>query len=269
MPVANAGSVQLDYERAGAGPPLLLIMGMSGTRLTWGEPFLEALRPHFDTIVYNHRGIGASTRVEAPFTIRELAGDAAALLDALELESAHVMGISMGGMVAQELALAQPARLRSLVLGCTYSGGPGSSRSSPQVWEALAEAMAAGDRERALRVAWEANVSEGFAGDDAAFARFQDIAARMRVAIPVIMAQAQAVLGHDTSARLADVTTPTLVVHGTEDRMIPVSNARMIAGLIPDARLEILDGVGHLFFWEEPLRSAALVREHATAAVAQ
>ena len=265
MPVASAGSIELDYDRRGSGPPLLLIMGMSGTRLHWGDPFLDLLHPDFDTIAYNHRGIGASSRVDGPFTIRDLAEDAAGLLDALELETAHVMGISMGGMVAQELALHHPERLRSLTLGCTYSGGPGSSRASPQVWQAIAEAAAAGDRARAVRLSWEANVSPKFAADDDAYARFEEVLARMRVAIPVIMAQAQAVLGHDTSARLQDIGTPTLVIHGTEDRMIPVENGTMIAGLIPGSRLEVLDGVGHLFFWEQPRRAAELVHEHAAA----
>jgi pimeloyl-ACP methyl ester carboxylesterase len=259
--------MQIDYERSGSGPPLLLIMGMSGSRLTWGEPFLDQLRPDFDTIVYNHRGVGASTRVEEPFTIGDLAEDAAALLDALELESADVMGISMGGMVAQELALAHPERLRSLVLGCTYSGGPGSSRTSGEVWQGIADAMASGDRERAVRTAWEANVSATFAQDDDAYARFNANARQMPVAVAVIMAQAQAILGHDTSGRLAQLSVPTLVVHGTEDQMVPVSNAHMIAGLIPGSRLEILEGVGHLFFWEQPEHSAALVREHTAAAV--
>jgi pimeloyl-ACP methyl ester carboxylesterase len=267
VPVVSAGSVQIEYERSGTGPPLLLIMGMSGSRLTWGEPFLDQLRPDFDTIVYNHRGIGASSRMEQPFTIGDLAEDAARLLDALELQSADVMGISMGGMVAQELALAHPERLRSLVLGCTYSGGPGSSRTSEDVWQGIADAMASGDRERALRTAWEANVSAAFAQDDDAYARFNANARQIPVAVAVIMAQAQAILGHDTSGRLPQLRVPTLVVHGTEDQMVPVSNAHMIAGLIPGSQLEILEGVGHLFFWEQPEDSAALLREHTAATV--
>ena len=82
------------------------------------------------------------------------------------------------------------------------------------------------------------------------------------VAVPVIMAQAQAIGGHDTSARLAEIRVPTLVIHGTEDRMLAASNGELIARAIPGARLQVMDGVGHLFFWEEPERSAALVREH-------
>ncbi len=260
MPLIDAGNVQLSYERSGSGPPLLLIMGLSGTLLHWGEPLMERLRADFETIVYDHRGVGASTRVEAPFSIADLARDAAGLLDALELESAHVMGISMGGMIAQELALARPELLRTLTLGCTYCGGPGSSLP-PQ--PELGAAIMSGDRERAVRAMWEANVSKGFAQDDAGYARFQAIGLERAVAVAVTMEQLSAITRHDTSTRLGALEMPTLVVHGTEDGIIPVENGRMVAGLIPDARLEILPEIGHLFFWELPERSAELVREHA------
>src|SRR5258708_22998082 len=97
------GDIQLDCERSGSGPPLLAIMGMSGTALHWGEPFLEELRRDFEVIAYDHRGVGASTALDGGVTIAEMAEDAAGLLAALELDSADVLGISMGGMVAQEL----------------------------------------------------------------------------------------------------------------------------------------------------------------------
>src|SRR5207244_10911209 len=110
----GVGEIVRDCERSGAGPPLLLIMGMSGTALHWHERFLGPLRRDFEVIAYDHRGVGASSRLEGSLTIAQLAEDAAGLLDALELDSsAHVLGISMGGMVAQELALARPERVRT------------------------------------------------------------------------------------------------------------------------------------------------------------
>jgi 3-oxoadipate enol-lactonase len=235
---------------------------MGGTALSWGEPFLERLRQDFETIVYDHRGVGASSRMEEPFTIAQLAEDAAGLLDALELDSAHVIGISMGGMIAQELALAHPEHVRTLTLGCTYCGGEGSSLSSPEVLQRLAEGMMSGDRERAIRTAWEVNVSADFA-DDPAYATFRANGLERAVAIPVVMAQMQAIAGHDTLARLPQLRMPTLVVHGAADQVIPVENGRLIASQIPGSDLEIFDGVGHLFFWERPERSAELVRERA------
>jgi pimeloyl-ACP methyl ester carboxylesterase len=263
MPTARIGELELDYERSGSGPPLLLIMGMSGTALHWGDAFLDALRREFQLITYDHRGVGASSRLEGALTITQLARDASGLLGALEVAQAHLLGISMGGMVAQELALAQPELVRTLTLGCTYCGGPGSSLTDPEVWRGLAEAMMSGDRERALRAGFAANVSAGMAADPEAFARFRAIAERRPVAVPVIMAQLQACAAHDTYARLPRLQTPTLVAHGTVDRILPFSNGELIASRIAGARLERLEGIGHLFFWEQPEHSAELLCGHA------
>lgn len=264
MPVASIGEIELAYERSGSGPPLLLIMGMSGTALHWGDPFLDALARDFEVITYDHRGVGASSRLEGPVTIVDMAEDAVGLLDALSIDSAHIVGISMGGMIAQELALAHPERVRTLTLGCTYCGGEGSSVMAGDLTRRLVEARISGDRERAVRASWEANVSAALVNDPDAYAHYLAMSQQRAVALPVIMAQAQAVSGHDTSARLSELTMPTLVIHGTADEILPVENGRLVASHIPGSRLEIFEGVGHLFFWERPDRSAELLREHAT-----
>ena len=264
MTLVRIGETELDVERSGVadGTPLLLIMGMSGTALHWGEPFLEQLRRDFDVIAFDHRGVGASTRLGGEITTAQMAADAAALLEALEIESAHVLGISMGGMIAQELVLGWPERVRTLTLGCTYCGGPEGELAPPRVIARLNEAMSSGDRERAIRTGWEVNVSPAFAADDAAWQRFRAIAERRAVAVPVVLAQLRACAAHDTSARLGEVRAPTLVVHGTLDELLPVRNGRVIAELVAGSRLEILEGIGHLFFWERPEQSAELLREH-------
>lgn len=263
MSLVRVGGIELDCERSGSGPPLLMMMGMGGTMLTWGEPFLDALRRDYELIVYDHRGVGASTRLEGPITTVELARDAAGLLDALEIDSAHVLGISMGGMVAQELVLARPELVRTLALGCTYCGGPGSEQTPAAVSARLVEARRSRDRDRALRATWEANVSEQFAADEQALARFLAIGQRRSVTLELLAAQRDAIAGHDTSQRLGEIEQPTLVMHGSADQILPVANGRMIARLIPGARLEVFDGVGHLFFWERTERSAELVRANA------
>jgi len=263
MPLANIGQIELSYDRAGDGPPLLLIMGMSGTMHHWGDAVLEDLRKDFEVIVYDHRDCGDSTKTGKPFTIADLAGDAAGLLEALDMESAHVMGISMGGMIAQELVLAHPERVRALTLGCTYCGGEGSKLASDETMRRLAAGMASGDRERAIRTAWEVNVSPAFAANEDVYATFLARGLRYGLALPVIMEQMRAITEHATSTRLPDVNAPTLVIHGTLDQLLPVENGHMIASLVPGARLEILDGIGHMFFLEEPAHTAKLVREHA------
>jgi 3-oxoadipate enol-lactonase len=264
MPLARVGEIELSYERAGSGPVLLLIMGMSGTFDHWDAGFLEDLRRDFDVIVYDHRGVGSSARLEQdPLTIAQLAEDAAGLLTALQVDAAHVLGISMGGMVAQELALAHPERIDTLTLGCTYCGGEGSALAAEEVMRRLAEGMSSGVRELAVRAAWEANVSPAFAANDDAYTRFLGIGLRRAVPVVTIMAQMRAIAAHDTSTRLPRLRLPTLVIHGALDEMLPVQNGHMIAGLILDSRLEILDGIGHLFFWEQPAHSAELIRAHA------
>jgi 3-oxoadipate enol-lactonase len=262
MPHAAVNGATLFYERRGAGEPLLLIQGMSGTHLAWGEPFLAALGDDLDVVIYNHRGVGESGPQEGPVTTPGMADDAAAMLDALGWETAHVLGISMGGMVAQELALRHPERIRRLVLGCTYPGGAEARLADPALIQELAGAMLSGDRELALRTGFAANLSAAYAADEANWEPFHTMATTLPVPVDVIMAQMQAVVGHDTSARLTSIDKPTLVIHGTEDRMLPMVNGEVIARLIPDTRLEVLEGVGHMFWWEQPERSAALVRAH-------
>jgi 3-oxoadipate enol-lactonase len=251
----------LNYVRRGSGEPMLLIQGMSGNHLSWGEPFLTELERDFDLVAYDHRGVGKSSRVTDPFTIGDLADDAAAVLDALGWDSAHVVGISMGGMVAQELALRHPQRVRTLTLGCTYCGGEGSALTSNEVFAKLAEAMMSGDRDRAIATSYEVNISPGYGADQSAYGTFYEMATALPTPVPVIMLQAQAVQSHDTLSRLGQIVVPTLVIHGTVDEMLPYSNAVLIAARIPGAQLVTLEDVGHMFWWEQPERSAQAIRE--------
>ncbi|HEX3737337.1 MAG TPA: alpha/beta fold hydrolase [Solirubrobacterales bacterium] len=266
MPTVGNAGVELYWERSGSGEPLLLIQGMSGTHLTWGEPFLSRLEADFDCVVFDNRGIGNSAEVGEPFTIAELAADAVAVMDAAGLETAHVLGISMGGMTAQELALAVPERLRTLTLGCTYPGGPGSSLIDPADAGPLLEAFGSGDLDRVFKAAYEVNLSPGFRAEGPHYADFTAMAGALPARQATVQLQIQAIGGHDTQARLAEIGAPTLVVHGTEDKMIPVANGELIASLIPGAKLEILEGVGHMFWWEQPEHSAELLRAHALGA---
>ncbi len=267
MPTVEVAGLELNYERGGSGEPLLLIQGMSANHLAWGERFRPLLEEHFEVIAFDNRGMGLSGRVSEAFSIAEMAADTAGLLDALELESAHVMGISMGGMIAQELALAQPERLRSLTLGCTYCGGDGSQLMDPADFQGLVEAMASGDQDRVFQAMYELNLSPGFRAEESSYAEFAEMAAKLPAPREVIGFQLQAIVAHNTSERLPRLTVPTLVLHGTVDRVLGVANGRQIASLIPDARLETFDEVGHMLWWEQPGRTASLVREHALAAV--
>jgi 3-oxoadipate enol-lactonase len=260
---ADLGDRQLSYVRRGSGAPLLLIMGMAGHLGLWREDFLARLDSDFDIVAFDNRGIGDSTDVPGPFTIAELADDAVALLDAIGWDSAHVFGISMGGMIAQELVVSHPDRVRRLVLGCTYCGGPRTNPMAPGPMRMMT-AMNSGNIEEALRAGFEANLSPAWTADDAHWQDFHDIALAARVPVPVVLRQAQAAFVHDTSTRLPAVQAPTLVMAGTADEMVLYPNNEVIAALIPLATMHPLPDAGHLFWWERPDEVATAIKEHLT-----
>jgi 3-oxoadipate enol-lactonase len=259
--IADLGDRQLSYHRRGRGEPLLLIMGMAGHAGLWREDFVDRLAADFEVVTYDHRGIGDSTDVAGPFSIAQLAADATDLLDAIGWRDAHVFGISMGGMVAQELVLSDPDRVRRLALGCTYCGGPRTNPMAPGPMR-MVSAMNSGDVEAALRVAFEANLSPTWTADESHWREFHDIALAERVPVQVVLRQAQAAYVHDTSTRLPSVQLPTLVLAGTEDEMVLYANNEVIAALIPGARMTSFDDVGHLFWWERPDETVRALSEH-------
>ncbi len=260
---ADLGDRQISYVRRGSGEPLLLIMGMAGHVGLWREDFLAALEGSFDIVAYDQRGIGDSTDVPGPFTIAELAQDAVAVLDAVGWDSAHVFGISMGGMVAQELVINHPDRVRRLVLGCTYCGGPRTNPMAPGPMRMMT-AMNSGNIEAALRAGFEANLSPTWVADETHWREFYDIALAARVPVPVVLRQAQAAFVHDTSTRLPAVTAPTLVMAGTVDEMVLYANNEVIASLIPGATMHSMADAGHLFWWERCDEVVEAITKHLT-----
>ena len=261
MPLADLGTRKIYYERRGSGEPLLLIQGMAGHSKIWGEPFLSALARDFDVIVMENRGIGESTDVPGDFTVVDLAEDVVELLDTLGVPDAHVVGISLGGMIAQELVLRHPERVRRLVIACSYCGGPEASLRSPGPLRMMT-AMNTRDVEQAIRAGYVSNFSAEFAADEHNYAPFKEVALSVAAPVDVIMRQAKAAFGHDTSERLGEITTPTLVLHGDEDDMLEYLNGVLIAKLIPGSTFHTFDHTGHMFWWEHPEDSAALIREH-------
>jgi 3-oxoadipate enol-lactonase len=236
---------------------------MAGHHRLWREDFLARLEQHFDVVAYDHRGIGESDRAEQPFSVADLAHDAAGLIRAVGWSRAHVFGISLGGMIAQELVLQHPELVRTLTLGCTWAGG--ESGIMPDTSRRIVEAIATRDPDIAIATGYEANLSPGYRADPANLAEYREISLSVKVPVPVVLMQWQAALALDTIDRLPSVSAPTMIIHGTEDAGIAVANAQLIARAIPDSRLELLPGKGHLFWWEEPERVVALLVEHAKA----
>jgi len=257
MTTAVAGDVRLAFDVRGTGEPVLLIQGLGYGRTGWGSLPGRLARSH-TVVTFDNRGFGDSDKPPGPYSTAELAGDTLAVLDAAGLERAHVIGASLGGMIAQELALAAPERVDKLVLVCTTPGGD-ASFPMPEQTVALFGQAATLDPQDALR-RFVVNALSPDAPDELV----EEVLA-YRVANPPDPAgwQAQAAAGptHDVVERLHELRMPTLVVHGTADNVVDCRNAELLAERIPNARLELVEGAGHLLFWEHADRVSALIEE--------
>jgi 3-oxoadipate enol-lactonase len=249
---------RLYYERRGAGEPVLLITGFTISSAIF-EPILGLYTDRFDCISYDHRGSGRSGAPPLPTSMPELAGDAVRVLDELGIESAHVYGLSMGGMVAQEMAIRFPDRVRGLVLGGSTAGGPRAIRPTLREWKALLGAMAGGLREKGRPWLGGALFSPEFRRDHPERVReLLEFFAAHRAPPHGAIAHLLASIYHDTMSRLPLIQAPTLVLHGERDAMAPIANAKLIAQRIPDAELRVVPGAGHAYGLERPEESRDL-----------
>lgn len=262
MPVATANGVALAYHlhgeagpgRAVRGAPVLLLSPLGYGAWVWREVAEALAAAGLQAVSFDPRGVGGSTRLPAAggFSPATLAADALGLLDALGLSTAHVVGHSLGGMVAQELALRAPARVERLVLvGTTAGGPPEAQRFTPEGRKALTVRW--GDPRGLFLQGLDVATAPGFL---ARHPHAAEDAWQRRLACPVSPASYQGMLegasAHDARERLRTLGTPALVVHGAEDRMVPPLEARLLAGLLPHARLRLLEGVGHMVPLEAP-----------------
>jgi 3-oxoadipate enol-lactonase len=251
--------VHIAWEALGDGPPLLLIHGLGYERHGWG-PIPGLLAEDFRVLLFDNRGIGESDVPPGPYSTAMMAGDALAVLDAAGAERAHVVGTSLGGMVAQELVLAAPERADRLVLACTTPGG--TTFPIPQrTLDAIARFPTLPPEEGYRLVVGNA-LSDTTVRERP---ELVDEIVAYRLAHPPDLAgwqaQAAASLGFDAIARLGEMRAPTLVMHGTGDHVVDVRNADLLAEVIPGAQLELYEERGHLFFWEEPERVARALKE--------
>jgi pimeloyl-ACP methyl ester carboxylesterase len=247
------------YESRGHGPAVLLVMGLGMTLSAWWRT-VPVLAESFRVIAFDNRGVGRSAPASLPYTVAQMAGDAVAVLDDAGEDAAHVYGISLGGMVAQEIALRHPDRLRALVLGATT---PGGTRATPPREPALsffARAAAMGAEETAWAAVpflYSERTRRRHADRIAA-----DIARRVRFPVDprAYGQQVAAAVAHSASARLEQIAAPTLVVHGEEDEVVPPDNGRALAGAIPGAELRLLPRSAHLYVTDEPRADRDIAR---------
>ena len=257
MPYTDAPGFRMYYEEHGSGFPLLLINGLGSDHLEWLHQF-PAFEARFRGIVFDNRGTGRTDVPPGPYTTAQMADDAASLLRALGIPRAHVLGVSLGGMIAQEVALRHPDLVDGLVLGCTGPGGELSLRPSPEAMAAFALAKGE-DPEAELRrmlpfLYTDACIRER-PGEIEGFVR-----RRLDHPTPPEGYQAQlvAAVTHDASSRLGKIRARTLVITGDADRLVNWENSLRLAGRIPGAILVVLPGAPHRLFAET---AAAFNRE--------
>ena len=250
---------RLYYERSGTGEPLLFITGFTISAAVF-EPILPLYEPKFMCITYDNRGSGRSAAPPRLTSMPELAADARRVLDALNIDSAHVYGVSMGGMIAQELAIRFPERVRGLILGGTWHGGPRAIRPALRDLAGLGAATTQALRQPGRPYLASALFSADFRRRQPERVReLLEPFRRHRAPPQGVLAQWWATVYHDTFSRLGLIRAPTLVMHGELDAIAPLANARLLAKRIPDAELAVVPASGHAYGLERPQESLALL----------
>jgi pimeloyl-ACP methyl ester carboxylesterase len=251
MPQVRVGDVSLHYEVAGSGEPLLMVMGLGGSSAGWAPELVAELTRSFRTIIYDNRGTGQSDKPDVPYSLEMFAADAIAILDDLNINRAHLFGVSMGGMIAQEIALRYEWRLQTLTLGCTTCGGKHAVPPPPESAKWLTASRDGLSDADVIRRGWPLAYTPEY---------IKDHRAELEASIPRLLVNAtpafifkrhlDATYGLKTYDRLPQITLPTLVIAGAKDVLIPASNSKILAEQIPGAKLHIIPAAGHAFFNE-------------------
>jgi 3-oxoadipate enol-lactonase len=252
VPTAHLNGIDLNYEFDGSdedGPVVVLVNGLADDLDSWAFQVPALRAAGLRVLRFDNRGIGKTDAPAGPYTSRQLADDAKALVDHLGLSDFHLMGVSMGGMIAQEYALAHPGDLRSLTLACTYAApGPFCSRLFG-IWSDLAQELGLPMVMRDVAL-WAFTV-EFFESRPTEAMEFEEALAGLTMSLAAYLSQLNVIQTHDSYDRLAEITVPTLVLVGEEDILIPVRLSRTMHAGIPSSEFRAVPG-GHACLWEAP-----------------
>ena len=250
MQRTRVNGIELAYELQGTGAPLVMIHGAQGDQTMFANLAAEFAN-HFRVLTFDQRGSGLSEKPDMDYSIALLADDTAALMDQVGFSAAHILGVSMGGTIAQEIALRHPHKVVSLVLGCTTPGGPKAIRVGGDSFAAAysTRPMSAEERGRALA---EAAFSRGYLAKHPEVISTLVEGRRQRPLDPVALGhRLKAIYMHDAYDRLSQIKCPTLVITGKDDALVPWENSRILAERIPGAELVLLEPAGHCFWLEQ------------------
>ena len=248
MPKIHANDIDIYYEITGSGEPLVLIAGLGYDMWMWHK-MIPGLAEHFQVIAFDNRGVGQTDKPVGPYSAKLLADDTAGLIEALGLQRAAVLGHSMGGFVAQSLALGQPDLLDKLILSATNFGGPRHIPVTPQAMAVLMDMT--GDPVERLKRGILISCTPGFGEAHPEIVQeWLDYRARNPLQLAPYQAQLAvglALVSEDAcfEHRLKDVQTPTLILFGEHDKVVPPDNAALLAGVIPNNTVKILPDAGH------------------------
>jgi len=262
MAIAKIGDIDIHYEIYGEGEPLLLIMGYGSHSGHWFVLRDRLAREH-RLILFDNRGTGRSHKPDIPYTAEMMTGDMTGLLDAAGIGATDVFGVSMGGMLAQELALRYPGRVKNLILGCTTCGGPNSVMSTPEATALLFDAGRAKltDEEKAFStIPWLWN-QDFIDTHPEAVKRYVAHTTEYPTPPHGYISQGNFMLTFDSYDRLPQIKAPTLVICGDKDRLIPFENSRILAARIPGSELVILENAGHGFISDSAEESGRIILE--------
>ena len=254
MQRARINEVETAYQFRGTGAPLVMIHGAQGDQSMFDD-MASSLASRFHVLTFDQRGSGLSDKPDMDYTIGLLADDTATLMDHVGFAAAHIIGVSMGGTIAQELALRHEQKVRSLVLGCTTAGGSKAIRIGGNAFAAAysTQPMSAEERGRALA---EAAFTRSYVAQHPEIVSAMVEARRRRPLDPnALERRMKAVLRHDAYERLSQISCPTLVITGREDALISWENSRILAERIPGAQLVVLEAAGHCFWLEQPAQA--------------
>ncbi len=258
MPMTKVNGIDINYELEGDGKEtIVLINGLADDLTTWFGQVPAFLEAGYRVLRFDNRGIGKSSRPKGPYTTALMAQDAKALVDSLKLKDFHLVGVSMGGMISQEYALAYPGDLRSLSLCCTYAApGPFASRMF-KLWQDMAPVMGVPTVMRDVTL-W-AFTQDFFLNQEATLKEFEAAMEQLDQPVDVYLSQLHSIQTHDTTARLKDIKVPTMVLAGEDDILIPMNLSKELHFLIKHSDFETSKG-GHAFLWEfpEPFNNAVL-----------
>ena len=257
MERARINGINIAYELRGSGAPMVMIHGVQGDQ-TMFTGLAAAFAPKYRVLTFDQRGTGLSDKPDVTYTIAMIADDTAALMDHVGFANAHIVGVSMGGMIAQEFALRHPGKTRSLVLGCTTPGGARSIRAAGTAMSAYStREMSAEERGRALA---EAAFTKGYIDQHPELIPSMIEQRKSRPIDPIgFKHRMEAAQTHDVYDRLPEIRCPTLVITGKDDALIPWENSRLIAQRIHGSQLSILEPAGHCFWLEQPEKSFEVI----------